>query len=238
PQPHAIAPHVVIVLDAVLVALEARLGIEPRHPHIERRLAGVTTGIGGAELGMLEHRGIELDHVDVVSRDLLRHADQSSSGRPRSRYFDGGWNSTSRRRRMTKTRLEAFSDGVIAILITIMVLELKVPHGTDWGALRPVIPSLLTYLLSFIFLGIYWNNHHHMFHAAERIHGNVLWANLHLLFWLSLVPFATGWMGENHFAAIPTAVYGVVLLCAAIAYTILQATIIAGQGEHSQLAAA
>ena len=139
---------------------------------------------------------------------------------------------------MTKTRLEAFSDGVIAILITIMVLELKVPHGTDWSALRPVVPSLLTYLLSFIFLGIYWNNHHHMFHAAERIHGNVLWANLHLLFWLSLVPFATGWMGENHFAAIPTAVYGVVLLCAAIAYTILQATIIAGQGEHSQLAAA
>ena len=139
---------------------------------------------------------------------------------------------------MTKTRLEAFSDGVIAILITIMVLELKVPHGTEWTALRPVVPSLLTYILSFIFLGIYWNNHHHMFHAAERIRGNVLWANLHLLFWLSLVPFATGWMGENHNAAIPTAFYGVVLLCAAIAYTILQMTIIAGQGEHSQLAAA
>jgi uncharacterized membrane protein len=139
---------------------------------------------------------------------------------------------------MTKTRLEAFSDGVIAILITIMVLELKVPHGTDWSALRPVIPSLLTYLLSFIFLGIYWNNHHHMLHATERIHGNVLWANLHLLFWLSLVPFATGWMGENHFAAIPTAFYGMVLLCAAIAYTILQRTIIAGQGEHSRLATA
>src|SRR5215212_890132 len=123
---------------------------------------------------------------------------------------------------MTKTRLEAFSDGVIAILITIMVLELKVPHGTDLRALRPVVPSLLTYLLSFIYLGIYWNNHHHMLLAAERIHGNVLWANLHLLFWLSLVPFTTGWMGENHFATIPTALYGVVLLCCAVSYTILQ----------------
>lgn len=139
---------------------------------------------------------------------------------------------------MTKTRLEAFSDGVIAILITIMILELKVPHGTDWSALRPLVPALLTYLLSFIFLGIYWNNHHHLFHAAERIHGNVLWANLHLLFWLSLVPFATSWMGEAHSAAIPTAVYGVVFLCSAIAYTILQRTIIAGQGEHSLLAEA
>src|SRR5439155_16217896 len=164
-QPHAIAPNVLIVLDAVLVALEPRLGVEPRHPHIERRLAGVMTGIGGAELDMLEHCGIELDHVDVVSRDLLRHADQSSSGRPRSRYFDAGWNSTSRRRRMTKGRLEGFSDGVIAILITIMVLELKVPHGTDWDALRPLVPVFLTYVLSFVMVGIYWNNHHHMLHA-------------------------------------------------------------------------
>jgi uncharacterized membrane protein len=139
---------------------------------------------------------------------------------------------------MTKTRLEAFSDGVIAILITIMVLELKIPHGTGWEALRPVLPALLSYLLSFIFLGIYWNNHHHMFHATERIGGAVLWANLHLLFWLSMVPVATGWMGENHFAEVPTAVYGAVLLAAAISYTILQTTIIRIQGPHSKLALA
>src|SRR6266576_148299 len=237
-QPHAITPHVLIDLDAVLVALEPRRGVEPRHPHIERRLAGVMTGIGGAELGMLEHRGIELDHIDVVSRDLLRHADQSSSGRPRSRYFDGGWNSTSRRRRMTKGRLEAFSDGVIAILITIMVLELKVPHGTAWDALRPLLPVFLTYVLSFVMVGIYWNNHHHMLHAAERINGKVMWANLHLLFWLSLTPFITGWMGENHFAPLPTALYGAVLLCSAIAYTILQIAVIGAQGPHSNLATA
>src|SRR5436190_22135804 len=106
---------------------------------------------------------------------------------------------------MTKGRLEAFSDGVIAILITIMVLELRAPHGTDWQALRPMLPSFLTYVLSFIFLGIYWNNHHHMLHAVSRVNGKVLWANLHLLFWLSLVPFVTGWMGENPFASVPTA---------------------------------
>jgi uncharacterized membrane protein len=139
---------------------------------------------------------------------------------------------------MTKTRLEAFSDGVIAILITIMVLELKIPHGTDWNAIAPVTPALLSYLLSFIFLGIYWNNHHHMFHITDRIGGGVLWANLHLLFWLSLVPFVTGWMGENHFAPVPTAAYGVVLFFAAIAYTILQAVIIRHQGPHSKLAEA
>src|SRR5437773_1072976 len=138
---------------------------------------------------------------------------------------------------MTRTRLEAFSDGVIAILITIMVLELKVPRGTDWQALRPLIPIFLTYLLSFVFLGIYWNNHHHMLHATERINGAILWANLHLLFWLSLTPFVTGWMGEN-FAPVPTAVYGCVLLMSAIAYTILARTIIAYQGPHSKLAAA
>jgi len=136
---------------------------------------------------------------------------------------------------MTRTRLEAFSDGVIAILITIMVLELKVPHGTDWQALGPLIPVFLTYVLSFIFLGIYWNNHHHMLHATERINGAILWANLHLLFWLSLVPFATGWMGENHVAPLPTSLYGAVLVMAAIAYTILQTTIVAHQGPTSKL---
>src|SRR5213593_4611462 len=131
---------------------------------------------------------------------------------------------------MSKGRLEAFSDGVIAILITILVLELKVPHGTDLDALRPVLPVFLTYVLSFIFLGIYWNNHHHMLHAAGTINGKILWANLHLLFWLSLIPFVTGWMGENHFAPLPTAVYGVVLLLAGLAYVLLQHTIIAAQG--------
>jgi uncharacterized membrane protein len=139
---------------------------------------------------------------------------------------------------VTKSRLEAFSDGVIAILITIMVLELKVPRGADWQALRPLLPLFLTYVLSFVFLGIYWNNHHHLLHAADRINGRILWANLHLLFWLSLVPFVTGWMGENHFASLPTALYGVVLLLAAIAYYLLQQTIIAAQGPGSRLAAA
>ena len=139
---------------------------------------------------------------------------------------------------MSKSRLEAFSDGVIAILITIMVLELKVPGGADLQALRPTVPTLLTYLLSFVFLGIYWNNHHHMLHATARINGKVLWANLHLLFWLSLVPFATGWMGANHFAAAPTAVYGVVLLLAAIAYTILLRTILHAGAPNARLAEA
>ena len=139
---------------------------------------------------------------------------------------------------MTKGRLEAFSDGVIAIIITIMVLELKVPHGTDWAALRPLVPVFLTYVMSYVYVGIYWNNHHHMLHAAERINGAVLWANLHLLFWLSLVPFVTGWMGENHFATIPTAAYGVVLLMAAIAYTILARLLVAHHGPTSRLARA
>ena len=145
---------------------------------------------------------------------------------------------TLQKKRMNKGRLEAFSDGVIAILITIMVLELKVPHGTDLEALRPLLPIFLTYLLSFVFLGIYWNNHHHLLHAAGRINGKILWANLHLLFWLSLVPFVTGWMGENHFASLPTAVYGAVLLLAAVAYTILQTMIVAQQGTNSKLATA
>jgi uncharacterized membrane protein len=140
--------------------------------------------------------------------------------------------------RMTRARLEAFSDGVIAIIITIMVLELKTPHGHDFASLRPLLPVGLSYLMSFVYVGIYWNNHHHMLHMTPRINGRILWANLHLLFWLSLVPFATGWMGENHHATAPTAVYGVVLFCSGIAYLILQTSIIAEQGEGSRLAAA
>ncbi len=136
---------------------------------------------------------------------------------------------------MGTNRLEAFSDGVIAILITIMVLEMKVPHGETIEALKPIIPVFLSYVLSFVYLGIYWNNHHHMVHACRKVTGPMLWANLHLLFWLSLVPFATGWMGENHFAATPSALYGVVLLMAAIAYWILQQLIIASQGPDSLL---
>jgi uncharacterized membrane protein len=136
---------------------------------------------------------------------------------------------------VNKSRLEAFSDGVIAILITIMVLELRIPHGTGWTALGPTLPGFLTYVLSFVFLGIYWNNHHHMIHMADRVNGRILWANLHLLFWLSLVPFVTGWMGENHNATVPTAAYGTVLLLAALAYTILQRAIVAAQGAGSRL---
>ena len=136
---------------------------------------------------------------------------------------------------MGKSRFEAFSDGVIAIIITIMVLEMKVPHGESLQALRPLIPVFLSYTLSFVYLGIYWNNHHHMLHTVHKVTGPMLWANLHLLFWLSLVPFATGWMGENHFSATPAALYGVVLLMAAIAYYILQQLIIASQGPGSLL---
>jgi uncharacterized membrane protein len=139
---------------------------------------------------------------------------------------------------VNKTRLEAFSDAVIAILITIMVLELRIPEGADWNAVRPIVPVFVTYVLSFVFLGIYWNNHHHLLHTADRITGGILWANLHLLFWLSLTPFATGWMGRNNFAPLPTAMYGVVLLLSAVAYTILVRTIIAAQGPQSRLKAA
>jgi uncharacterized membrane protein len=139
---------------------------------------------------------------------------------------------------MTKGRLEAFSDGVIAILITIMVLELKVPHGADLDALRPILPVFVAYVLSFVNVGIYWNNHHHMFHITDRINGKALWANLHLLFWLSLIPFTTGWMGENHFAPLPTAVYGGVLMLSGIAYYILARTLVAAQGPESRLAKA
>ncbi len=136
---------------------------------------------------------------------------------------------------MGKGRLEAFSDGVIAIIITIMVLELKVPHDASITALAPLIPVFLSYVLSFVYVGIYWNNHHHMLHVSKNVTGSILWANLHLLFWLSLFPFATGWMGENHFAAAPSAFYGVVLLMAAVAYWILQQLIIASQGHGSLL---
>ena len=136
---------------------------------------------------------------------------------------------------MGTNRLEAFSDGVIAVIITIMVLEMKVPHGEAMETLVPVIPTFLSYILSFVYLGIYWNNHHHMLHACQEVTGSMLWANLHLLFWLSLIPFATGWMGENHFAAGPSALYGVVLLMAAVAYLILQQLIIASQGPDSIL---
>jgi uncharacterized membrane protein len=139
---------------------------------------------------------------------------------------------------MTKGRLEAFSDGVIAIIITIMVLELKVPHGGDLHALRPMLPVFLSYLLSYVFIGIYWNNHHHMLHATSRVNGKILWANLHLLFWLSLVPFVTNWMGENHLAPLPTAAYAIVMLLAAIAYYILARAIIAEEGADSKLARA
>src|SRR5665213_2411789 len=134
---------------------------------------------------------------------------------------------------MSKSRMEAFSDGVFAVLITIVVLDLKVPQGADWAALSPLLPVFLTYILSFVFLGIYWNNHHHMLQATRQVNGAILWANLHLLFWLSLVPFVTGWMGENHFAAMPTAVYGIVLFMAAIAFTILASRIVAHEGPHS-----
>ena len=139
---------------------------------------------------------------------------------------------------MTKGRLEAFSDGVIAIIITIMVLEMKVPHGADVAALRPMLPVFISYVLSYVYVGIYWTNHHHLLHAVERVNGSILWWNLHLLFWLSQVPFVTGWMGENHFAALPTAIYGCVLLMAAIAYFLLVRAILAHHGPESRVAKA
>ena len=139
---------------------------------------------------------------------------------------------------MTTNRMEAFSDGVVAIIITIMVLELRVPHESSLAALRPLVPVLLSYLLSFIYLGIYWNNHHHLLHAVDHVDGRILWANLHLLFWLSLVPFVTAWMGENHFARVPVAIYGVVLLAASIAYYILTRALIALHGRTSKLSIA
>lgn len=139
---------------------------------------------------------------------------------------------------MGKNRIEAFSDGVLAIIITIMVLEMKAPHSDQFAALRPLLPVFLSYILSFIYLGIYWNNHHHMFYAVQHINGRVLWANLHLLFWLSLIPFVTAWMGENHFSSLPTALYGTVLLMAAVAYYFLANTLVRHHGKESDLAMA
>jgi uncharacterized membrane protein len=139
---------------------------------------------------------------------------------------------------MGKSRLEAFSDGVLAIIITIMVLEMKVPHGEDAAALWALLPVFLSYILSFVYVGIYWNNHHHLFHAVQRVDGQILWANLHLLFWLSLFPFVSGWMGENHFAPLPSALYGVVLLMASAAHWILTRAIISAEGQSSLLAKA
>jgi uncharacterized membrane protein len=139
---------------------------------------------------------------------------------------------------MSKTRLEAFSDGVIAIIITIMVIELRAPHGSDWSTLRPLLPVLLSYVLSFVYIGIYWNNHHHLLHATRQISGGAMWANMHLLFWLSLVPFVTAWMGENEFARNPAALYGVVMLMAAVAYTILVRVLLKHHDRDSALARA
>ncbi|HVN35450.1 MAG TPA: TMEM175 family protein [Casimicrobiaceae bacterium] len=139
---------------------------------------------------------------------------------------------------MHKARLEAFSDGVIAVIITIMVLEMKVPHGDDPTALAPLVPVFVSYVLSYVYVGVYWNNHHHMLHATRTINGSILWANLHFLFWLSLVPFVTGWMGENHFAGLPVALYGAVLLMSAISYTLLSRCLIAHEGSASLLGAA
>jgi uncharacterized membrane protein len=139
---------------------------------------------------------------------------------------------------MSKGRLEAFSDAVIAIILTIMVLELKVPHGESWAALRPLLPVFLSYAMSFVFLSIYWNNHHHLLQAVRQVNGRILWANLHLLFWLSLIPFVTAWMGENHFTSVPVALYGVVMLTSAIAYTILTVSLVSHHGKDSPLAIA
>lgn len=139
---------------------------------------------------------------------------------------------------MTKGRMEAFSDGVLAIIITIMVLELKVPHGAEWATLRPLLPIFISYVLSFVLIGTYWNNHHHMLHAARQVNGPVLWANMHLLFWLSLMPFATGWMGENEFATLPVALYGFVQLMAAVAYYFLSRALVGLHGPQSPLAEA
>jgi TMEM175 potassium channel family protein len=139
---------------------------------------------------------------------------------------------------MKTARLEAFSDAVVAIIMTIMVLELRIPHGSDFAALQPLVPAFLAYVLSFVYVGIYWNNHHHLLHATSCVNGRILWANLHLLFWLSLIPVTTGWMGENHFAALPTAVYGVILLMASISYWILVRVIVAAEGPESRVALA
>jgi uncharacterized membrane protein len=177
-------------------------------------------------------------HYHFASETKKPFIDSSRfGGGIRWQYAERAFRSTLERT-MEKGRLEAFSDGVVAVIITITVLEMKVPHEVDTAALWPLLPVFLSYVLSFVYVGIYWNNHHHMLHATRRVNGAILWANLHLLFWLSLAPFVTGWMGENNFAPTPTTFYGVVLLMAGIAYWILQQTIIAGQGDSSVLAAA
>src|SRR5262245_12592086 len=204
-----------------------RSEIARRNAHRRRRprwrLRGLARGVGGGDRGAgRSAEGLE----KRPPRDWMLHGPRLSPNR--QVHLDS----------MTTTRLEAFSDGVFAVIITIMVLELKVPHGTDWEALSPLMPVFLTYVLSFVFLGIYWNNHHHMMHLTQHVTGGIMWANLHLLFWLSLTPFVTGWMGENHFEPLPTAIYGGVLLCAAIAYTLLQMLIIRHEGPDCALAQA
>src|ERR1044071_7051670 len=175
----------------------------------------------------------------------MRSTPSSRARRPRSprprdsvAASNSGASAGRARAAMSKGRLEAFSDGVIAIIITIMVLELKVPHGADVAALRPLAPLFASYVLSFVMIGIYWNNHHHLFHAVERVNGSILWANLHLLFWLSQIPFVTDWVGENHFAPLPTALYGLVMLMAGVAYYFLVRAILAHHGRDSRIATA
>jgi uncharacterized membrane protein len=186
-------------------------------------------------IGWISTRGTEWHSIIRGSANRSRRTDKSSQEGVRLSDVARSRLANAYTPAVSKNRLEAFSDGVIAIIITIMVLEMKVPHGEDLAALRPLLPTFFSYVLSFVYIGIYWNNHHHMLHTVSKITGPILWANLHLLFWLSLFPFVTGWMGENHFAAAPSAVYGVVLLMAAIAYVILQQALIAHEGSHSVL---
>ena len=186
-----------------------------------------------AEAALAAHRRILQSARRHADRRVL--ADRRAARRRLAARSGRGALPRARLKRMHKGRLEAFSDGVIAVIITILVLELRAPHGADWSALTPLIPAFVSYVLSFIYLGIYWNNHHHLLQAASHVNGAVLWANLHLLFWLSLIPFVTGWMGENEFATLPVAVYGFDLLMAALAYYVLERTLIAAQGKDSRL---
>src|SRR5450631_72604 len=212
------------------VSLEQR-GTDPGARGGERRCEAGGPAADDQHLGFGHHvevsgRFADFLHGDILTRPLSIGCPDVSTIRPRPGVS---------LQIMSNSRMEAFSDGVIAVIITILVLDLKVPHGESFGALLPVIPVFLSYVLSFLYVGIYWNNHHHMLHASDRVSGPILWANLHLLFWLSLFPFATAWMGENHFSAVPTALYGAVLLMAAAAYWTLQQAIIASQGPDSLL---